>query len=789
MPLRVSLDWLKEYIELPEPAEQLAESLTLSGTEVERIIQLGVGWEGVVVARILEAELVRGSDHLKLARLEVGEGRVQVVSGAPNIRVGDLVALAPPGIRLPNGTEISERKFMGEVSQGMMCSPIELGLSSEADGLLVLGTDGPTGVPLTELLPQDQVLVVEVTTNRPDLLCHLGIARELSALLRRPLREPEAQPREGPAAEPVTVEIADAELCARYSARCIDGVRVGPSPAWMQRRLRAVGQRPISNVVDAANYTMLESGQPLHAFDRDRLEGGIVVRRARPGESIDCLDGKSRELTPEMLVIADKSRPVAIAGIIGGAESAVSAATTRIVIEAANFHGINIRSTSRRLGLRTEASTRFEKQLHPELVPPASARMAELVQQVAAGAPAQPAVESYPRPLVNPAIRSRAGFFGQLLGTEIADAEAVEDLQRLQFRAEADTKGVVATAPNFRLDVTLPVDLVEEVGRLRGYDSLPSTLPGRRQVLERILPPPDPEWEAREIAMGAGFDEIINAGFEPPDEADLGVFPVAHMQLTNPMASNQALLRTSLLPGLSRILARNVALDVSGARVFELGRVFWPRPGEDLPEEPRIIGVAVHVAASSQSPSGLRAAILEVKGFFELLAANLSASELSAEQVAVEGFHPGRGLRLSLDAELAGCVGQLHPDLAGRLDVGALVLGELNFDAIVAGPRLRRYAPVPRFPAVVRDLALTVPELMLARYAISLIRESGGAILRSVELYDEYRGAQVGEGRKGLTFRLVFQSEDRTLTSDEVAAAEARILAAARSRLGAELRS
>src|ERR1700736_5575915 len=304
MPLRVSLEWLKEYIELPEPPEQLAEALTLSGTEVERIIELGVGWEGIVVARITEAELVQGSDHLKVARLEVGDKRAQVVSGAPNIRVGDLVAMAPPGTRLPNGTEIGERKFMGEVSQGMMCSPIELGLSSEADGLLVLGTDGPTGVPLTELLPEDRVLVIEVTTNRPDLLCHLGIARELSALLRRPLRLPDGRAEEGPGPEPITVEIADAELCARYSARCLEGVAVGPSPAWMQRRLRAVGQRPISNVVDAANYVMLESGQPLHAFDRDRLDGGIVVRRARSGEAIDCLDGKNRELTPEMLVIA-----------------------------------------------------------------------------------------------------------------------------------------------------------------------------------------------------------------------------------------------------------------------------------------------------------------------------------------------------------------------------------------------------------------------------------------------------------------------------------------------------
>ena len=490
MPLRASLEWLPEYIELPEPAEQLAEALTLSGTEVERIIDIGVGWEGVVVARITGAELAKGSDHLKVAQLEVGDQRAQVVSGAPNIRVGDLVALAPPGTRLPNGMEVSERKFMGEVSQGMMCSPIELGLSSEADGLLVLGTDGPTGVPLTELLPEDRVLVIEVTTNRPDLLCHLGIARELSALLRRPLTPPASEPLEGPGPAPMTVAITDPDLCARYSARGLDGVTVRPSPAWMQRRLRAVGQRPISNVVDAANYVMLESGQPLHAFDRDRLDGGIIVRRAAAGESIDCLDGQARALTTEMLVIADQSRPVAIAGIIGGADSAVSAATSRIVIEAANFQGINVRATSRRLGLRTEASTRFEKQLHPELVPPASTRMAQLVQEIAGGGQSSPLIEEYPHPVVNAQIHCRPGFFADSLGDEVPDAEAAEDLVRLHFEVANDAAGLFATPPGVRLDVHEPIDLVEEVGRLRGYNSLPSTLPGRRQVLERILPPP-----------------------------------------------------------------------------------------------------------------------------------------------------------------------------------------------------------------------------------------------------------------------------------------------------------
>jgi phenylalanyl-tRNA synthetase beta chain len=784
------MEWLREYIELPEPATQLAEALTLSGTEVERIIEIGVGWEGVVVARIISAELAKGSDHLKVAQLEVGDRRAQVVSGAPNIRVGDLVALAPPGTRLPNGMEINERRFMGELSQGMMCSPVELGLSSEADGLLVLGTDGPTGVPLTDLLPKDQVLVVEVTTNRPDLLSHLGIARELSALLKRPVRLPEGRPADSGGPDNIEVAVAAPDLCARYSARSLDGVAVAPSPAWLQRRLRAVGQRPISNIVDAANYVMLETGQPLHAFDRDRLDGGIVVRRAGAGELIECLDGVTRQLGEEMLVIADQARPLAIAGIIGGAGSAVSPATTRVVIEAASFLGVSVRATSRRLGLRTEASTRFEKQLHPELVPPASARMAQLVQEIASGGGTSALVDRYPEPAVNPTIRCRPGFFSDYLGAEVLEAEAVDDLRRLHFDAAIVAGGVTATAPSFRLDVKEPVDLVEEVGRLRGYNSLPSTLPGRRVELQRILPPPDPEWAARDIALGAGFDEVITA-FEPADAPPLGAYPSARLRLANPMSPEESLMRTSLLWGLSRAIARNVAVDVSGARIFELGRVFWPLAGEELPREARVIGVAVHLPAGSRQPpaGAVRGALLEVKGFFELLSANLSSAALVEEQVEVEGLHPSRGTRWSVRGEVAGCFGQLHPELARRLDAGAIVLGEVNFDLLVVSPRQRRFSPVPRYPAVARDLAVTAPELVPARDVISVIKGAGGAILRSVELYDEYRGTQVPEGRKGLTLRLVFQSDERTLTGAEVAAAEARAFSALRSELGVEPRS
>jgi phenylalanyl-tRNA synthetase beta chain len=781
VPLRISLDWLREYVELPEPPEALAEALTLSGTEVEQIVDLGVGWDGVVVARILEAPLVPGSDHLKVLHLEVGEGQAQVVSGAPNISPGDLVPLAPPGTRLSNGMTVSARKFMGVASEGMVCSPIELGISSEADGLLVLGREGPSGVPLTDLIPRDRVLLVETTTNRPDLLCHLGIARELAAIYDRPLRERPASLREGGGPSPIAVEVLDDDLCPRYSARHLEGLAVGPAPAWMQQRLRAVGQRPINNAVDAGNYAMLETGQPVHVFDFDTLTGGITVRRALGGEGLLCLDGKRRILTPEMLVIADTAGPVALAGIIGGSDSAVSETTTRVVVEAANFLGTNIRASSRRLALRTDASTRFEKQLHPELVPVGARRTVELLQDIAGAGAAADAAEVYPHPVRNAPITVRRGFVGEVLGDAVDDAEVEADLRRLGFRVEGGPGGLSATPPSFRLDVHEPVDLVEEVGRLRGYNTLPSTLPGRRLPVTRILPLPDLEWAAKDVAVGAGYDEVIVPSFAPADDPVIGVFTGERLRLANPMASDQSTMRTSLLPGLVRVLARNAASGVPGARVFELGHVFWPRGGNQPPDEPRVLGFGIHLGAPS--PAAARAALLELKGGLELVVSRLSSLTLEDEQAAVAGLHPARGLTLRLLGQDAGALGQLHPDLAARFDSDVVVVGEINFEPVAANPRRSVVRAVPRHPAVLRDLAVTVPEVTPARDVINAILGRSEVILRSVELYDEYRGRQVEAGRKGLTFRLTFQVDDRTLTGPEVAAAEERLVKA----LGAEV--
>jgi phenylalanyl-tRNA synthetase beta chain len=596
-------------------------------------------------------------------------------------------------------------------------------------------------------------------------------------------------PAEDTAGPTIEVEIRDPDLCWRYVARCIDRIQVGQSPAWMQRRLRAVGQRPISNVVDAANYALLELGQPLHTFDRDRLSGGIVVRRGLKGEQLDCLDGRTRDVGPDSLVIADAQRAQALAGIIGGAASAVSDATSRVVIESATFLGVNVRATSRRLGLRTEASLRFEKQLHPELAPLGAARLAELLQQVAAGGPSGPAVDAHPAPHHPAPIQVRSGFFSDLLGAPVEAAEVNEILRRLSFSVEIDGDQLVVVAPPFRLDVGIPEDLVEEVGRLRGYDGLPSTLPGRRLPVTRILPPPDPQWHARELALAAGFDEVIALSFAgPADPAEIGVFPRARVRLANPMSPEQEGMRTSLIPGMTRILARNAAVGRVEGMIFELGKVFWPRAGQDLPDEPRILGLA-QTLQPERGETGARTAILHAKGFLQRLSGALTGVELDELQDAVPGLHPGRGLRLSFGGAEIGCLGQLHPEITAALGApGAVVVGEINLEPLLAALRIPSVLPIPRHPAVIRDLAITVDRTIPARDVIEVIRGAGEGILRSVELFDEYTGRQVEPGRKGLAFHLTFQAEDRTLTGAEVTAAEERIIKQLADRLDARLR-
>ena len=487
-------------------------------------------------------------------------------------------------------------------------------------------------------------------------------------------------------------------------------------------------------------------------------------------------------------MIADEGAAVALAGIIGGADSAVGPATTGVIIEAASFEATGVRATSRRLGLRTEASSRFEKRLHPDLAGLGAMRLAELLQQVAGAGPSSVPADAYPAPLAVQSLRVEAGFVGQRLGEPLDDVEVSTWLRRLGFGAEAGADGITVTPAPYRLDIAIPEDVVEEVGRLRGYNALPGTLPGSRQPVGRLLPPPDPEWTGRDLVMAAGLDEVITSSFaRRSDPAALGPFPGKRLELANPMSSEEDSMRTTLLPGLARALAANAALGTPEAWIFELGRVFWPVPGRELPDEARLLGLAVSLRSTGRQ--AVRRALLEIKGILDAVSTRLTGQPVQLEPEPVAGFHPGRSARLAHDGRLLGAVGELDPEVARAFDLaGAVVVAELNFDLLAQRLRPPRYAAPSRFPAVVRDIAVTVSIATPASDVIGTALATGEVILRSVEVFDEYAGGQVEPGRKGLALRLTYQADDRTLSGEEVAAAEARIAASMAAGAGARPR-
>src|SRR5712692_4838739 len=496
----ISLNWLKEYVEIAVEVNTLAERLTLAGNEVERILEQEVDVENVVVAEVQGLRPLPGSTKNQLATVTTGRVATEVVTGAWNLKVGDRVPYALPGSRLRD-RQIDTKTFLGVESAGMLCSAIELGLGEDAAGIMILDPSAPLGADLRTLYPRDIILELEIKSNRPDLLCHLGIAREVAAIFNLPLREPSV-PKVRTTDAPELVRIDAPDGCRRFNGRLMTGVSVAASPAWMQARLRAAGVRPISNIVDITNYVMLESGQPMHAFDDDRLAGGrLVVRRARAGEMLACLDGKTRELTPDYLVVADAERAQALAGIIGGAESAVQPGTTAVLLEAATWEPRRIRATSRALGVRSEASARFERGLSPALSKPAVDRAAALLAEIASGTDVQ-AVDVYPVPLVQAAIAVRTAELDRILGVSVPKPQVTSILERLEFSVKPTADGLLATPPAFRLDCSIPEDVAEEVGRIYGYDRVPSTLPGERRPVTDVSQSSDADDRARELLAG-----------------------------------------------------------------------------------------------------------------------------------------------------------------------------------------------------------------------------------------------------------------------------------------------
>ena len=803
--MRVPFSWLREYCDAGLGARELAERLAMTGTEVERVGVVGPpSAEGFVVGRVLTREKHPDADRLSVCTVDSGDGEPRtIVCGAPNVDAGQTVAVALPGAVLPDGTKLRKAKLRGVASHGMILSAAELEVAAEADGILVLD-DGPApGTPLDEVLPiAEPVLELEVTPNRVDCFGVYGVAREVHAISAAPLApvpwaEDAPAAGEGEVGEHASVTVEAPELCPRFTARAFTEVTIGPSPAWLQARLSAAGQRPINNVVDITNYVMLLTAQPLHAFDLDKVpDGALTVRAATEGEKMTTLDQVERSFDAETVLVCDSNGPSGIAGIMGGQVSEVSAGTTRVLLEAANWNGTNILRTSRLLGLRSEASSRFEKQLHPDLCMRAQRIASRLLVELC-GAKLAPGTIDVAAPAPEPApIRLRGERVGGLLGMEIGQAEQAAYLERLGFGVAVEGEALVVSVPPDRhYDVTREVDLIEEVARVHGVDEhLPSTLPAATGQAGGLRRDQRLRRRAEDALRDLGFDEIVGWSFTDPGEAGRLRIPAGDpraqpVEISNPLSEDQSVMRTTLLGSLLDAAQRNLARDAERVALFESGRVYLDgaAPGEFAGDrtapfaEPHRLGALAVGLPAPQSWRGDAepADFFTLKGVLEGLAARLGAA-LAFEPAAEPFLHPGRSAALLVDGERVGWLGELHPLVCRAWDIEEAVGFELDLAALLgaASAGEESFEDVTTFPAVRQDLAVVVPQDVSAASVREAVLAGGGELLRSAEVFDLFEGEQLGEGRKSLALRLEFRASDRTLTDEEVAARREAIAAA-----------
>jgi phenylalanyl-tRNA synthetase beta chain len=801
--MRVPLSWLHEYCHPALDVQALAERLAMTGTEVERVERHGVGaLERFVVGKVLEAERHPEADRLSVCIVDVGDAEpAQIVCGAPNVAAGQTVAVARPGAVMPDGTRLGAAKLRGVTSHGMILAEDELAIGTEHAGILVLDHDGlEPGTPLEQVLPiATVVLVLEITSNRPDCLGIYGVAREVHAATGAPLSPPPWAEDPGSAGEVEQVEIAVEcpELCPRFTARAFQDVTIAPSPPWLKARLMAAGQRPISNVVDISNYVMLLSGQPVHAFDLDRVAGGrLTVRRARDGESIETLDGEIRELDHEMVVIDDADGPTSIGGVMGGARSEVEPGTTRVLIEAANWIGPNIHRTSLKLGLRTEATTRFEKQLQPEQALEAQALASQLLVEVC-GARALPGTIDIGGPGPPPkTIPLRDARVTRLLGISIPRERCAEILRALEFSVDWAPDGLECTPPALRrADVTREADVIEEVARLDGLHKLPATLPSRHGASGLLTARQRLRRRAVDVLAAQGLHEVVGWSFTADDVADrLRLTDHRAVELENPMSAEQSRLRTTLLGSLLDVARQNRARGASAIRLFEAGPVYLPDGDGVLPREPfRAAALLMGPVrpATWRDPAPRQADFFAAKGVLEGLLDALRAPWSARASLQNRFLHPGRAAEVVLAGDApAGWLGELHPEVAAEWDLtGTVAAFELDLDS-VPEPPTAMYADVTSFPEVREDVAVIVTEKTSAAEVIAAIRRAGGPLLAAAEVFDVYRDAErLGEGNVSLAVRLSYRAPDRTLTDEEVAERREAIIAALSGDLGARIRS
>ena len=807
--MNVTLNWLKAYIDFEFSPNELADRLTMLGIEVESVKQLGAELEGVVVGRVASIKPHPNADKLVLCQVDVGEAEVlQIVCGAPNVREGMLAPVATIGTTLPIGLTIKRAKLRGETSLGMLCSEKELALSDDAAGLMELPTDIPIGTPVSKTLGLDDVVFeLEITPNRPDCLSMIGVAREIRAETGNPLKLPQVDLKENGCdiREMTSVTIEAPDLCPRYAARVIKGVKVGESPAWLQQRLESVRVGVINNIVDITNFVLMEYGQPLHAFNYHKLsENRIVVRRAEVGENLTTLDEVERELAPDMLVIADAEKTVALAGIMGGYDSEITETTCDVLLESAYFNPSSIRATAKALGINTEASYRFERGADPSIVPAALDRATQLITELAGGTICKGVVDVYPgqQPLTQIQLRPERVNF--ILGTALDATEMAQILKHLGFDIKANGVGnYEVTVPTFRSDITREIDLIEEIARVYGYDNIPTTLPKG----DIPVPDPNPSTEVRKrikhFLLAAGMMEAVNYSFCDPNCFDKIRFAADNplrdaLKLRNPLSPEMSVLRTTLLPGLLENAQHNRNHQIDTIALFEIGNVFIQDGGNSRSDlriatlEPeRVTGIlAGQIGDGVYSNPHREPDFYDIKGLVEGILEVCGIVDYTLQKTDAPTFHPGRNAAVLLGDRQIGTFGEAHPEVLENYDLPyKAYLFEFDMEVLVeAAIFAKRFEPISIYPKVERDLAIVVDKEILSDTPTGLIYATGGELVESVRLFDVYEGEQVPEGKKSLAYAITYHSATETLTDKAVNALHNKVVKHLNQKLGAELR-
>lgn len=794
----ISKKWLKEFVDFDISTAELADALTLTGSNVEGIDYLASDIKNVVVGKILEILPHPNADKLVICKVNVGKEDIQIVTGAPNIEVGQKVAVALDGAILPGDMKIRKGKLRGELSEGMLCSFEELKLDrfgsidDEVDGIIVLDEKLASGLSIDEALElKDDVIEFEITSNRPDCLSLIGMAKEAASTLDLEYKDVKVELSKsgGEAQNFVDVLVDNENLCKRYCARVVKDIVIEPSPRWLRRRLAASGVRPINNIVDITNYVMLELGQPMHAFDLDKVEGGtIIVRDAKKDEKLITLDDKKRILDESMLIIADKNKAIGIAGVMGGLNTEITKETRNIVLESAHFDGGSVRSTSKKLALRSEASSRFEKGVDIVNVEKAIDRAVQLIEELGAGSVVEGKLDVLNTSLSPKIVEAKWARINELLGLELTADEIARILNSLNLKTLVDKDIIKVTVPSFRLDIEGVADLAEEVARIYGYDNIPNTLMEGSVAKGYYTDEQNMVNEVKETLVALGLFEIVTYSFYSPEVyGRIGYSKEDYpdtVRIENPLGEDQSAMRTSMIPGLLEVLARNKNRSIDDYKVFEIGNIFIPKslPLKELPDE---------ISTLSIGGYGDNFDFFELKGKLTYLFNEFNIGDkIEFKSSNHPSFHPGKTAMILLDGEKLGYIGEIHPKVCENYEIdSSIVLSEINFSLFLEKASLdKSYSQLPRYPAVERDLAIIVSKDIQFSKLLKIIKEKGVPFLSDVELFDIYEGKQIPEGSRSLAFSLKYRDPDRTLTDQDINPVHDAIIEALEKDLSADLR-